>query len=160
MDSAALDALDELRDIHAPEPVSWWPPAPGWWIVLGLVLLATLIGLGLRYWRKKNALRESALAELAHIKTEFSESQDAVQLAARLSILLRRVAISGGDRKKAALKGRAWLAYLDETGQTRAFSEGAGQVLISAPYQSSAELDADALLAAVEAWLQTSRAGR
>ncbi len=157
MDPAALDALSELRDIHAPGSIVWWPPAPGWWLLLGGVLLGLLSGWGLRYWRQRTALRKSALAELARIKAEFTREQDPVRLAAQLSILLRRVALSGRDRARvAALKGEAWLAFLDETGQTKGFSTGAGRVLISAPYQPWAELDAGALIALVDGWLRAN----
>lgn len=47
----------QLRDIRGLDAVSWWPPAPGWWIG-ALLLLLTLIGLFLlirhfiRYRRK------------------------------------------------------------------------------------------------------------
>ena len=34
-----------LRDLHLPEPVGWWPPAPGWWILL--LLVTTLLAYGL-----------------------------------------------------------------------------------------------------------------
>lgn len=43
--------LEQLRDIHLPEAVHWWPPAPGWWIVTTLVL-ALLIWLG-RYLQRR-----------------------------------------------------------------------------------------------------------
>ncbi|MGB0719658.1 MAG: DUF4381 domain-containing protein, partial [Bdellovibrionales bacterium] len=36
--------LSRLRDIRGLEDVSWWPLAPGWWILLGLVL-AIVLGL-------------------------------------------------------------------------------------------------------------------
>lgn len=35
-------ALEQLRDIHLPQAVHWWPPAPGWWIVAALVLALTI----------------------------------------------------------------------------------------------------------------------
>ena len=42
---AAPNPLDQLRDIHLPEPISWWPLAPGWWILIiaGCLLFAWLI---------------------------------------------------------------------------------------------------------------------
>ena len=35
-------ALEQLRDIHLPQAVHWWPPAPGWWIVAALILALTI----------------------------------------------------------------------------------------------------------------------
>ena len=28
------DPLAELRDIHLPPEIGWWPPAYGWWILI------------------------------------------------------------------------------------------------------------------------------
>ena len=33
--------LVNLKDIHLPSPVSFWPPAPGWWI-LAVLLISSL----------------------------------------------------------------------------------------------------------------------
>jgi hypothetical protein len=35
-------ALEQLRDIHLPQAVHWWPPAPGWWVVAALILALTI----------------------------------------------------------------------------------------------------------------------
>ena len=31
----APDPLQDLRDVHMPDPISWWPPAFGWWMIMG-----------------------------------------------------------------------------------------------------------------------------
>ena len=61
-----------LRDIHLPDPIGWWPLAPGWWGVLGLVLL---IISGIFWWRRKKHRRNStpwqaALTELDRLATD------------------------------------------------------------------------------------------
>ena len=156
MQGASPDPLAQLRDIHLPPPVSWWPPAPGWW---GVALVLLLLLAALVWWLRRPAGRRqpvgrSALAELARIEARFKQTGDSARLAAELSILLRQVAISRDDPTSvAALKGEAWLAYLDQTGGGEGFRHGPGQVLISAPYQRHAELEAGALIALVRQWL-------
>ncbi|MBI3906822.1 MAG: DUF4381 family protein, partial [Pseudomonas fluorescens] len=39
-----MSGIDQLQPLISPPPVEFWPPAPGWWL---LVLLVPLIGLGL-----------------------------------------------------------------------------------------------------------------
>ena len=36
MDQNALP----LRDLHLPDAIGWWPPAPGWWVLFVLALAA------------------------------------------------------------------------------------------------------------------------
>ena len=61
-----LANLANLYDIVVPEPASlWWPLAPGWWAVIGLVFLALiLIAWRLAVVWRRNAYRRVALAEL------------------------------------------------------------------------------------------------
>ncbi|MGB5468066.1 MAG: DUF4381 family protein, partial [Sedimenticolaceae bacterium] len=45
--------LTGLRDYHLPDAVGWWPPAPGWWLLFGLLLV---LG-GLFVWWSMRRLR-------------------------------------------------------------------------------------------------------
>ena len=51
MDSEEL--LEQLADIHLPVEISYWPPAPGWWI-LAVMLLVGGIFLSLRFIQFRN----------------------------------------------------------------------------------------------------------
>ncbi|MBS1202779.1 MAG: hypothetical protein H6R22_1288, partial [Chromatiaceae bacterium] len=59
----APDPLAGLRDWHLPDPVSWWPPAPGWWLVAGLALAAC--ALTLHWWLRRRRRRHGAPARAA-----------------------------------------------------------------------------------------------
>jgi len=76
-------------------------------------------------------------------------------LAQQLSILLRRVSLSCYPRRQVAgLTGRAWLSLLDRCLPGEEFQQGAGRVLIDAPYSLDSRVDGPALLQLCERWLR------
>jgi len=148
--------LSQLRDIHLPAPVSWWPPAPGWWLLAAILLGLIIIGYWLIRRHRINRWRRQALAQLAQLKA----GEDAT-VAAQLSVLLRRVAISRYPQAKvAALTGEAWLTFLDDTLDSGTpFQTGPGRALVTGPYTAEAEIDAPALLSLAERWIKRVKGG-
>lgn len=62
------DPLAQLATISTGEPVSIWPLAPGYWLIIGLVTVILLSGLySLRRYRQKRALKRQGLRQLAII---------------------------------------------------------------------------------------------
>lgn len=144
-----------LRDIHLPEEIGWWPPALGWW--LAAVLIPLLIWLGIRLYKRltRNTALKSARKILLDIKRD--TTQDDFDKLCRLSVLLRRVAISLAPRLEvASLTGPAWLEYLDRSMQGNPFSQGVGKQLIESPYRNKEmlQLDLSALISLCEDWLK------
>jgi Domain of unknown function (DUF4381) len=125
-------SLDRLHDVVAPPPVPWWPPAPGWYWVLGfLVAIALVLALKALIRWQHNRYRREALAELGTID-QARPSEAVVSLAE----LLKRTALSAWPRQEiAALNGPRWFEFLDRTGNT-AFASGNGALLESATYDS------------------------
>ena len=149
--------LGKLRDIQVPGPVSWWPPAPGWWLLGLLVLLGLTLGAWLHHRHVRDRWRRAALAELRRIKT--LEPAASVR---EISVLLRRVALHRYPREEvAALSGEAWLAFLDgASGEGAPFQNGIGRILASGPYAPAVEVETDALLALCERWIRRLPGGR
>ncbi len=148
-----------LRDIHLPEAVSWWPPAPGWWVLAGLVIVLLVVLWALRAWRRRRRLRNDAIAELARIRDDYERHEDGQRLVRELSVLLRRIAISYYPRSDvAALTGDQWLRFLDESNhfdnQAQGFLNGAGKVLNTGPYQAHLEIDTQGLIALCCRWIE------
>lgn len=129
--------LSQLRDIHMPEPVSWWPPAPGWWLLLVALLSIIALLWGAYRYRQRNAWRRIALAELSRLHQQYQTQLFVPHLVVgQLSVLLRRVAISRFPREEAAsLSGDQWLAFLDRSRRDGArFQSDLGRLLVVAPY--------------------------
>jgi len=136
-----LSALP-LRDIHLPGPIGWWPPAPGWWLLVALGLVALAL-YGLYYVRGRH--RRAALRTMQRVRLALEQGAEPVACLQSVSTLLRRfamtTAVSGDEPAPAAadpdvpgLIGEPWLRYLDSRWQRDAFARGAGRRLLAAPY--------------------------
>ncbi|TWU67116.1 MULTISPECIES: DUF4381 domain-containing protein [Crateriforma] len=102
----ASTSLDRMHDIVQPADVSWWPPAPGWYVVMAMIL-AIMIWVMFRWWQRyqADAYRRSALAELNHAST-----------VADVSAVLRRAALAVNDRTLiAGLSGTNWAQWLADS---------------------------------------------
>lgn len=133
--------LSNLRDIVVPSAVSFWPPAPGWWLVgaAGAVAIGLAITALLRH-RQRTAYRRDALRELATAQS------------ADISAILKRTALVAFPREQvASLSGAAWLAFLDRTGGT----SFANTALLALTYGGSG--DRAAVLVQARRWIERHR---
>lgn len=139
--------LAQLRDIHLPQPIGWWPLAPGWWALIALVCILSVVGLVWSRMRRRSA-RFLALCELEAIKPEQPD-----EFLAQISSLLRRVArrhTSGAD----VLTGEAWSAFLMEG--KYGMSRDTAALLATGPYGPPANenFEPEALRAETATWIR------
>jgi len=101
--SEQATSLDLLHDLVTPPDVAWWPPAPGWYVVIAILLLGGILVLARLVSRyRADAYRRAALLELANLEDPASIAE-----------LLRRTAMAVAPRATVAqLKGPAWLDWL------------------------------------------------
>jgi hypothetical protein len=159
--------VEQLRDIHGIQGVPWWPPAPGWWLLAGAVLV---LGLVLWRWRTPIRLRIpplpiitvgswrwDAARQVRDLRRRMVK-QDAKQTAGELSELLRRIAMARIGREACAgLTGQAWLDWLRGHDPNGFDWTERGRVLLRAPYAPLAKATAPeeliALIDAAYAWV-------
>jgi hypothetical protein len=137
-------SLQNLNDIIEPAAVSFWPPAPGVWLVVALVLLWAVVGVALMGFRwRRNAYRREGMRALRRIRLEIhtpDQKTDQKMAALRhLSALLKRVALTAFPRETvAALSGDRWIAFLDASMAGGWLASPAGKLLADASYRPSA----------------------
>jgi len=144
--------LANLRDIVLPTTIPWWPLAPGLWILL-LGLLAAALVASLRAFRqyKANAYRREAIRELDGL----------TDMTGIMPLLKRAAMVAYGREAVASLSGDAFLAFLDRTGSTSAFTSGPARLLPSLAYSKGTgptSGDLDGAVADARRWLRKHRA--
>ena len=124
--------LAGLHDIHLPDPVAWWPLAPGWWALLSLALIATACIIFVQHQRRRS-LKQAALRELAILEKTHSDAGSIQALATEVGVLVRRVALSlPGGKQYANVHGQRWSDYLAAV--PAGMPESIAQLLAVAPY--------------------------
>jgi len=148
----SIELIKQLHDIHSPPPISLWPPAIGWWIIAIIMILTTAWYFYKNYFIT-HRVRRAALKKFKQLQRDYSKNQN--QLIIELSILLRRIALAKFPQHQVAkLNSNTWLQFLDQTGNTKEFTQGLGQALSVAPYQKSPQIEIDKLMLIIEKWIR------
>ncbi|MEM9334100.1 MAG: DUF4381 domain-containing protein [Pseudomonadota bacterium] len=150
-----------IRDLHLPPEISWWPLAPGWWVILAIV--AIVLVLSVRAFLKNRSAsraRRFALRQMEQAKVEYQTHGNLVMLGTSLSELLRRTMLAYAPRDEVAgLSGDAWADWLDRDLPQPLFAKGEGRALLELPYRNpkadTSDVNVDAMLAAVSLRLRT-----
>lgn len=159
MTGREVDPLAGLRGYHLPDALSWWPPAPGWWVMMA-TLLALVIGLAVWLYRRRRrtAAARLALRELQLMRREHAQHGDSLVFVRQLSRLLRRYAMASFPRQEvAALSGGEWLHFLDRHARTTVFTTDDGAALVEASYRGAAVESPERYAALVEDWIRHNR---
>lgn len=160
VDPAAIaEVLSQLRAYRLPEPLDWWPPAPGWWVLFGLILVtAAVAAMWVRRQRSLTASSRQAQRELEHLRRQLDVDGDTAGFVRQVSSLLRRYALTKWPSQDiAGLTGDAWLAFLDAHGGNGDFERGVGRHLADAPYRQSVDVPAQPLAELVGRWIRQNR---
>jgi len=162
-----MSSLQALQPLIAPEPISAWPPAIGWWLLL---LAAPLLAWGCWWLYRRlprsvapvpraeqplDPVRQSALEELAQLRKPYDGAPAGAWLQ-QINALLKRLCRNHYPNANShTLNGRQWLAFLDNrcpaAGLTR------WMVLVEGVYKPECKLDDKAIAGlnqSVETWIR------
>ncbi len=144
-------AIKGIEELLPPEPVSWWPATPGWWL-LAAATVALVTRWSWRRWRRwqRDRYRRDALARLAALCGDPGQQLQAA------AIILKGTALAVYPRPEVAgLSGHDWLAWLETHGAK--FSADSRLLLAETQYRSQREPEANAvaqLVAEASAWVR------
>ena len=94
----SADPLAQLKDIHLPDPVSWWPPSTGLlWLILGVFILCISIVFIYHHIKKRAKIKKQIQYSLLAVEKiqqnpqlTTSEQSQALRLLLRKILLLKR----------------------------------------------------------------------
>jgi hypothetical protein len=141
-----IDPLSQLRDIHLPPPISWWPLAPGWWILIFAGIFAfiyitrTLIQ---RY--RSNLYRRQALKKLSLIILN-SQKRNTEKLALIMELLKQAVGSAYQGNHFNSQNNKDFVLFLKNSCSKPCFTEFSNDLQISLYSNQTDQRDNELLL--------------
>ncbi len=149
----------QLRDIHLPDAVTWWPLALGWWLVL-FAGLGSLILISYRIikYKQQNRYRKLALQELQSLFRcwkNTADNTDKSQYLQNANALLRRSIIHiDPDHNTTNKTGQDWINSLNRYTQ-QALQTDTADALAIACYQAKPDVDIPRIHKELTMWFQS-----
>jgi len=149
------DVLTELKDIHLPEAVSWWPLALGWWLLAFLLVVIIALFVVYHRYKTRNAYRRQALLLLEQHRQQWQRDQQHQHTQHALLTLLKRVALTlYPTQQVAGLYGQAWVDFLNRQTKTAYFDSTLSHTLIQGRYKPDSSADIEHLYQACRLWIK------
>jgi hypothetical protein len=149
------DPLDALPPLMLPNPISWWPPTLGWWIVAAIFILSCWAGYRLikKHWQRRQK-RLQLLTALDVIYAEYQQDGNINRYLLQTNELLRRCCKHYyAGQVILNQTGLAWLAQLDRLVARPCLNCVQGQQLLL-HYQATPNVDVTRLQKLVRQWIQ------
>lgn len=159
MDSEEL--LAQLADIHLPEPVSFWPPAPGWW-VLAILLLFLVLWMSRKSFlaNRRRKIKAQALNELEKCYSTYSHDSDSDSNRLKLryvneanSVLKRVALVHFPGAAVAGLGGPEWVGFIKDNGQSDLLTSEIADALSHGRFQTKLEINVDEMNNFATQWI-------
>ena len=146
--------LHKLRDIHLPDPVSFYPLPLAWWIMFFITGLL-IVGFWFFLQYKLKATQRKALKQLDILEAELKDHPDHEFIYMELSYLLKNyVRQQFPNTFASSLIDQKWLIFLDKTSDSKNFSQGVGNALRNLPYQNKTHKDGLEIFDVVRLWIK------
>lgn len=152
--NSAIDSiLEKMHDIEGLGPISLWPLAIGWWVVIGLgiIVLSITVWYFFRWFTYRKSWKYDTNKKLNSLLDNLSKpsitASDIQNIASLFSEYLRRIALQKFSRNACAgLTGYAWLEWLSKHDEKKFDWVASGKILAELPY-APMELNLDTNLA-------------
>jgi hypothetical protein len=152
-----MSVVQQLHDIHVPPPVSIWPLAIGWWVlILGMFFLMGLLFVSKNYWLKFR-IKKTLLQACQNIQQQYDRDKNGAHALNALSILLKKSALQYYPRDQVeGLHGEAWLNFLSQTSK-KIDMQKAQALFNEMVYQQQIQEDISYGFEMVKEWIKQQR---
>ena len=152
--------IPKVEGVIPPDPVSFWPPQPGWYVVIAILLVLLIWGIYKAVKKYQNdAYRRMGVEQLESLKTAAVDKENFV----RLNNLLKAASIHAYSRDEvASLSGIQWSQFLSNSCRNNPFNEDQGELIARGSYDESLLENTDKekwqmLVISSQKWMKTHR---
>lgn len=158
MPSDTSNLLQQLRGLHLPEAVSWWPMAIGWWLVIiCTVLVVSIVIRKLINKRNRDQYRKVALLQLNQFYLTWQQDANSSHYLQSANAILTRIVRhleTKSDKPQASLSGSHWGVVLNSYAG-HALAKQSIQAISEDCYKAKPVCDIDQLHTQLCEWINT-----